>query len=137
MDLIVLIGRILLAALFLGSAFGHLTQTEGMAGYAQAKGVPSARAAVVVSGVLILLGSLMVLLGIWPDLGALLLFIFLIPTAILMHGFWRETDPQARQMEMIQFQKDIALAGAALIAFALFATDDVGLTITGPLFNLS
>jgi putative oxidoreductase len=136
MDLIVLIGRILLAALFLGSAFGHLTQTEGMAGYAQAKGVPSARAAVVVSGVLILLGSLMVLLGIWPDLGALLLFIFLIPTAILMHGFWRETDPQARQMEMIQFQKDIALAGAALIAFALFAAADVGLTITGPLFNL-
>jgi putative oxidoreductase len=137
MDLIVLIGRILLAALFLGSAFGHLTQTEGMAGYAQAKGVPSARAAVMVSGVLILLGSLMVLLGIWPDLGALFLFIFLIPTAILMHGFWRETDPQARQMEMIQFQKDIALAGAALIAFALFASADVGLTITGPLFNLS
>jgi uncharacterized membrane protein YphA (DoxX/SURF4 family) len=139
MDLIVLLGRILLAALFLGSAFGHLTQTEGMAGYAQAKGVPSARIAVLVSGVLILLGSVMVLLGIWADLGALFLFIFLIPTAVLMHGFWRETDPQARQMEMIQFQKDVALAGAALLAFALFASagDDLGLTITGPAFHLS
>src|SRR5574341_759811 len=137
MDLIVLIGRILLAALFLGSAFGHLTHTEGMAGYAQSKGVPAARLTVQASGVLILLGSLMVLLGIWADLGALLLFIFLIPTAILMHGFWKETDPQARQLEMIQFQKDMALAGAALIAFALFASADVGLTITGPVFNLS
>jgi uncharacterized membrane protein YphA (DoxX/SURF4 family) len=137
MDVIVLLGRILLAALFLGSAFGHLTQTQGMAGYAQSKGVPSPRPAVLVSGVLILLGSLMVLLGIWPDLGALFLFIFLVPTAILMHGFWKETDPQARQMEMIQFNKDMALAGAALLAFALFASTDVGLTITDSVFNLS
>ena len=137
MDVIVVIGRILLAALFLGSAFGHLTQTQGMAGYAQAKGVPSARVAVLVSGVLILLGAVMVLLGIWPDLGALFLFVFLVPTAILMHGFWKETDPQARQMEMIQFNKDMALAGAALLAFALFATGDPGPTITGPLFDLS
>jgi putative oxidoreductase len=133
----VLLGRILLAALFLGSAIGHLTQTPAMSGYAQAKGVPAARAAVVVSGVLILLGALMVLLGIWADLGALFLFIFLIPTALLMHAFWKETDPQARQMEMIQFQKDIALAGGSLLALALFASagDTIGLTITDPLFN--
>jgi putative oxidoreductase len=137
MDVIVLLGRILLAALFLGSAIGHLTQTPAMSGYAQSKGVPAARAAVVVSGVLILLGALMVLLGIWADLGALFLFIFLIPTALLMHAFWKETDPQARQMEMIQFQKDIALAGGSLLALALFASagDTIGLTITDPLFN--
>lgn len=138
MDIIVLIGRILLAALFIGSAIGHLTQTQGMAGYAQSRGVPAARPAVIVSGLLILVGALMVLLGIWPDLGALLLFIFLVPTALLMHPFWKETDPQARQMEMIQFQKDLALAGASLLALALFASagDDLGLTITGPAFQL-
>jgi uncharacterized membrane protein YphA (DoxX/SURF4 family) len=137
MDFIVLIGRILLAAIFIGSAYGHLTQTDAMGGYAQSKGVPSARLAVQVSGVLILLGGVMVLLGIWPDLGALFLFVFLIPTALLMHAFWKETDPQARQMEMVQFQKDIALAGGALLAFALFASAEPGLTITGPLFHLS
>lgn len=139
MDVIVLLGRILLVALFLGSAFGHLTQTDAMSGYAQSKGVPSPRPAVLVSGILILLGSLMVLLGIWADLGALFLFVFLVPTALLMHPFWKETDPQARQMEMIQFQKDIALAGASLIAFALFAAvgDNLGLTLTGPVFHLA
>jgi putative oxidoreductase len=139
MDVLVLIGRILFSALFIGSAYGHLTQTAGMAEFAKAKGVPSARLAVLGSGVMILVGGLMVLLGVWYDLGALFLVVFLVPTALLMHAFWRESDPQARQMEIVNFMKDIGLAGASLMLFALFAHvgDDLGLTITGPLFNLS
>ncbi|HET9139377.1 DoxX family protein [Actinophytocola sp.] len=137
MDVVALIGRILFVLLFLGSGFAHLAQTEAMAGYAASKGVPNARLATQLSGVLILVGGLMVLLGIWADLGALLLVLFLVPTALLMHAFWKETDPQARQLEMIQFQKDMALAGAALLVFALVVKlgDDLGLTITGPLFR--
>jgi uncharacterized membrane protein YphA (DoxX/SURF4 family) len=136
MDVVALIGRILFAALFLGSAFGHLTQAEGMAGYAGSRGIPQPRLAVLASGVLILVGGLMVLLGVWLDLGALLLVVFLVPTAVLMHPFWTETDPMARQNEMVSFQKDIALAGAALLILALYAghAEDLGLTITGPLF---
>ncbi|HLV58069.1 MAG TPA: DoxX family membrane protein, partial [Natronosporangium sp.] len=98
------------------------------------RNVPAARAAVVVSGVMLLLGGLSVLLGIWPDLGALLLFLFLVPTAFLMHGFWKETDPQARMTEQIQFLKDLSLAGASLMLVGLFSLADPGLTITGPLF---
>ncbi|WP_369249175.1 hypothetical protein [Streptomyces sp. R41] len=64
--------------------------------------------------------------------------IFLVPTAVLMHGFWKETDAQSRQLEMIHFQKGLARAGAALILFAPIAHtgDDLGLTMTGPLFNI-
>jgi putative oxidoreductase len=47
--------------------------------------------------------------------------VFLVPTAILMHGFWRDTEPQAKRMEQVQFFKDLGLAGAALMLFALFA----------------
>jgi putative oxidoreductase len=139
MDVIVLIGRILFAALFLGSAMAHLTKSAGMAEYAKAKGLPAARAAVLASGVLLLFGALSVLLGIWPDLGALALVVFLVPTAVVMHNFWTVTDPAARQMEQSQFLKDIALAGAALMLFAFFAYvgDDLGLTLTGPAFDLS
>jgi putative oxidoreductase len=139
MDVLVLIGRILFTALFLGSAFGHLTQSEGMAGYAKARGVPAARAAVLGSGVMLAVGGLLVLLGIWADLGALILVLFLLPTAVLMHGFWRETDDMSRRNEMVQLQKDLSLASAALMLFAFFAYvgDDLGLTVTGPLFDLS
>ena len=135
MDVVLLIGRVLFVALFLGSAVGHLTQTDAMAGYAASRGVKMARPATVVSGVMMVLGGLSVLLGVWGDLGALLLFLFLVPTAFLIHGFWRETDPTARQTEMVQFNKDVALAGAALAFFWAFSQDP-GLTITGPLFSM-
>jgi putative oxidoreductase len=137
MDVIVLIGRILFVALFLNSAVGHVTHRRNMAGFASSRGLPAAEFLVVASGALLAAGGLMVLFGIWPDLGALLLVTFLVPTALLMHPFWKEADAQARQLEMIQFMKDVSLAGAALMLFGFFAhTEDLGLTITGPLFNL-
>ena len=137
MDAVALVGRILFVALFLGSGYAHLAQTQAMAGYASSKGVPAAKVATQVSGVLLIVGALMVLLGIWADLGALLLVVFLVPTAFLMHAFWKETDPQAKQLEMIQFQKDLALAGASLLIFALIVQlgDGFDLAITDPLFK--
>jgi uncharacterized membrane protein YphA (DoxX/SURF4 family) len=137
MDVVVLIGRVLFVVLFLSSALGHFTQTDAMAGYAQSRGVPNPRAGVLASGLLMALGALSVLLGVWADLGALLLVIVLLPTTFLMHRFWSETDPQAKQGEMIHFDKDLALTGASLMLFAFFAhVDELGLTITGPLFHL-
>jgi len=50
----------------------------------------------------------------------LLLVGFLVPTALLMHGFWKESDPQTKQMEQVQFFKDLAVAGAALLLLGLF-----------------
>ncbi len=133
MDVVFLIARILFGALFLGSGVGHLTRAEAMAGYAASKGVPMAKPLTLLSGALLLLGALSVVLGIWGDLGSLVILLFLLPTAVLMHGFWKEGDPMSRQMEMIQFNKDIALGGAALAFFWVFA-HGVGLTITGSLF---
>ncbi|GLF92710.1 DoxX family membrane protein [Streptomyces yaizuensis] len=138
MDVLVLIGRILFVLLFLNSAVGHLTKARAMSGYAASKGVPAPAAAVVLSGLLLLAGSVSVLLGIWADLGALLLALFLFPTALLMHRFWQEEDPMAKQGDMIHFFKDVSLGGAALmlIAFFSYAGHDLGLTLTGPLFRI-
>ncbi|MBA3990725.1 MAG: DoxX family protein [Propionibacteriales bacterium] len=132
MDIIFLIGRILFGALFLGSAMGHLTQTAAMAGYAASRGVPMAALATRATGVQIAVGGAMVILGVWGDLGAILLVAFLVATAFLMHPFWKESEAATKQMEMIQFNKDIALAGGAL-AFLWAFSQDVGLTLTGPL----
>lgn len=138
MDVLVLIGRVLFSALFLVSALAHFQKTEAMAAYAKSRGVPGAKVAVLLGGVLLVLGALSSLLGVWPDLGALLLVAFLVPTAVLMHGFWKESDAQAKQMEQVQFFKDLALAGASVMLFALFAYigDDLGLVIVGPLIDL-
>lgn len=138
MDILVLIGRILFVFLFLASGVNHLTNTKAMAGYAESRGVTAPLPAVMGSGVLLLLGGLSVLLGVWADLGALLLLVFLVPSAVLMHAFWKETNAATRQGEMIHFMKDIALAGSSLmlLAFFSFAGDDLGLTLTGPLFDI-
>ena len=90
-----------------------------MTSYAQYKKVPMAKISVYVSGLMILLGGIYIVLGFYADLGALLIAIFLIPTAFLMHAFWKESDPTAKQNETIGFFKDLSLAGAALIIFAL------------------
>jgi uncharacterized membrane protein YphA (DoxX/SURF4 family) len=108
-------GRILLSVLFIASGVGHLTQVQGTTMYAQSKRVPAAKAAVVVTGVMILVGGGMILVNWHPIVGCLLLFVFLVPVAFFMHNFWTVSDPMMRIGERAHFLKDLALAGAALL----------------------
>lgn len=135
MDEVFLISRILFAYLVIGSGIGHLTATGAMAGYAESRGLSNAKVLVQVSGVALLAGGLSVLLGIWGDIGALGLAVLLLVTAVLMHAFWKESDGQAKQMEMVSFNKNVALAGGALALFVLLSTDLAPYTITGSLIN--
>ena len=137
MNAVLVIGRILFALIFINSGLSHLTKLEAMTGYAKYKKVPAAKLGVIVSGLMILVGGLYIVFGVYADLGALLIAIFLIPTAFLMHAFWKETDATTKQNETIGFFKDLALAGAALIIFALVAAGaDFGPSITGAFFSL-
>jgi putative oxidoreductase len=137
MDILYLIGRILFVAVFLGSSVFHLTDKGTMAGYAESRGVRPGRPMVLLSGLQILAGGLLVLLGIWTDVGAILLALFTLLTSVLIHNFWREREQMARFNEIVQFQKDMALCGAALILLYLaWTVEDLPFTVTGPLFNL-
>jgi len=137
MDIVLVIGRVLFALLFISSGLAHFSQRDAMTGYAQFKKVPAAKFSVLLSGLVILLGGIYIAFGIYADLGALLLAIFLIPSAFMMHNFWTIEDAQAKQGEMINFMKNLSLAGAALILFALLATGtEFGPTVTDSFFNL-
>ncbi|MCX6405045.1 MAG: DoxX family protein [Actinobacteria bacterium] len=120
MESILFISRILFALLFVISAINHFTNVNGMAAYTQSRGIPAAKVAVLTSGVILSVGSFALITGYWADLGAMLLFAFLIPTALLMHPFWREEDPVTKMNEQIAFMKDLALAGGALAIFAFY-----------------
>src|SRR5918995_5800194 len=137
MDVLFLIGRILFGVLFVYSGFGHFAASEAMQGYARQQGAPAPALTVPLTGAVIIVSGLAVILGVFADLAALLIAGFLFLTAFIMHAFWKVQDPQARQMEQIQFSKDLALAGAALVLFYAFnqLQDDAGLSITDPLFN--
>jgi len=110
---VVVLGRLLFAAIFLMAGLGHFSKQE--IGYAAAQGVPLASIAVPLSGVLALAGGLSILLGYRAKLGAWLIVLFLVPVTVMMHNFWAVKDPMMAQMQMIMFMKNVAMLGAALL----------------------
>ena len=121
MNVVLFIGQVLFAALFITSGIGHFAKLDAMTGYAQYKKLPAAKLGVIASGLFFLVGGILILIGTYVDLGALLIAITLVLAAIIFHNFWKETDATAKMNEQIAFNKDIALAGAALILVALVA----------------
>jgi putative oxidoreductase len=139
MDALALAARILFVPVFLSSGlFGHLGPGRQMlTQFSAARKIPSPAFLVPFSGLWIVVGSLSVLLGIYGDVGALMLTLFTVATALLMHPFWKESDEQAKMQEQVQFTKDLALAGGALGLFIVFAAlGELGLTVSGSLFEL-
>ena len=131
MDVIDLVGRVLFALLFLDNGWAHLANREQMVPFGRAIGAPIAHISVPLTGVMMIVGGVLVALGIWADLGALLIVLFLPAAGYLGHAYWRETDPMMRAAQKAQFWKNIALAGAALFilyAFQQFG-DEIGLTL--------
>jgi len=135
MDVVFIIGRILFVLMFVAGGLNHFTKAEAMAGYAAHKGVPQPKLANALSGAMLVVGGLSVALGVWADLGALILAVVLIAMAVKMHDFWAATDPQAKQTEMISFLKNISMAGAALVMFAALADLPKGAEVIGPMIT--
>ena len=119
MTAVFLIGRILFGGYFVFSSYGHFKHYANMKGYAQSKHVPFAGPAVIIGGILLLLGGLSILANRYALLGMCALIVFLIPTTIMMHVFWKETDPNAKMMERIQFMKNLALIGSLLLLVSI------------------
>jgi putative oxidoreductase len=137
-DVVFLIGRILFGLLFIFSGLmAHLIGYRQGVQYARMYNVPVAQLGVPLTGVMAVAGGAMVVLGLWGDLGALLIAAFLLLITPLMHAFWKETEEQQKQLQMVNFNKNFALLGAALTVFYLWnqLQGDAGLSVTDPLFG--
>jgi uncharacterized membrane protein YphA (DoxX/SURF4 family) len=116
-----LVGRIVFSFFFIYSGFNHLTKLTMMSQYAGASGVPAPTLSVAVSGLMLLAGGLSILLGVQPRWGAVLIALFLVPAAFMVHKFWGIADPMMAANQAAHFWKNIALTGACLMIYA-FAT---------------
>jgi len=133
---ILLGGRGLFVALFVLSARGHIVNHARYVTTARGR-LPVPYVAGWPAGVWLLLAVLSMVLGIWPDVGALMMAAFLIPTTFLFHAFWTFSDATQRRTQQSNFYRNISLLGATLALFALFSVVGAGrFAITGPLFNL-
>ncbi|WP_428424810.1 DoxX family protein [Methylibium sp.] len=115
-----LLGRILIAALFIPAGLGKLAGFEGTVGYIAAQGLPlpalgAAGAIAVEVG-----GALALLLGYKARWAALVLALFTLVTAFVFHNFW--AAPADQQMaQSINFYKNLAIAGGLLFVVAFGA----------------
>jgi putative oxidoreductase len=138
MDWVLLIGRILFASIFIISGImAHLVQRQASAAYARSLGAPAPELLTPLSGIAIIAAGVMIVLGLWVDLAALVIIAFLLLMAYYMHAFWKIEDPQMAANQMAQFMKNIALVGGALILFYLFLEfgEEIDLTIEPALFD--
>ena len=109
-----LLGRIVFGGFFLYNGINHLRSAKEMAPYAESKGVPAGELSVALSGVPLIVGGASLLFGVKPKFGAWAILGFLAGVSPIMHDFWRHEDPEKRSGEMINFMKNMALAGGAL-----------------------
>ena len=119
MEIAFLIGRIILGSYYLFNASNHFMQLEMITGYTKSKGVPAPKLAVIVTGLLLLLGGLSILTGFQPTIGVILLVIFFLPVTFTMHDFWAEQDQRSKMMQRTQFVKNMGLMSSALMFLAI------------------
>ncbi len=112
-----LFGRVLLSTIFLTSGLATLTDTGGAVGYMNTAGVPNAEVLVYVAGMAVLLGGLSLMLGLLARVGALGLFVMLIPVQYYFHAFWN-MDGQEAKTQLVQFMKNLAIMGGLLMVVA-------------------
>ena len=112
-----LVGRILLAVIFITGGVAKLTDPAGSVGYMQSVGIPSAGVLVYIAGVAELLGGLSLVFGFLTRLGALGLVAYLVPVTLYFHRFW-ELEGMEAQMQQVMFTKNLAIMGGLLALFA-------------------
>jgi uncharacterized membrane protein YphA (DoxX/SURF4 family) len=130
------VGRILFVALFVVSAQGHFASHERFVASAKGK-IPIPYVAGWPVGAWLVVAIVSLVLGIWPDVGVLMMAAFLIPTALLFHPYWTFSDAAQRRTQRGSFYRNVSLLGATLALFALLAVAGPGqFAFTGALFKL-
>ena len=108
-----LVGRVLLAVIFIVAGFGKITGFEGTVGYIQSVGLPAPQLAAVVAIIVELGGGIMLVIGWKARWAAAAIFIFTLVAGVIFHAFWSSPADQV-MMQQIQFMKNLAIMGGML-----------------------
>ena len=116
-DVLALLGRVLLAVIFVYSGFGKITDFHGTVQAIESVRMPIPQVLAVGSIVVEFIGGLALLIGFRARWAALAFVLFLIIITPLFHNFW--SAPPADAMEQqINFTKNVAIIGGMLMVMA-------------------
>ena len=117
---LVLVGRILLALMFVTSGFGKLGNIAGTAGYIASAGLPAASLLAVAAGLLELVAGIALIVGFGARWAALALGLFTLVASAIFHAYWSMPADQ-QFMQQLMFMKNMAVAGGMFFVAALGA----------------
>jgi putative oxidoreductase len=109
-----LIGRILLAALFLPAGLSKLSGFEGTVGYIGSVGLPIASVAAAAAIAVEILGSVALIVGFQTRITSAVLAVFTIVASVFFHAFWAAAPEQAFVQQLLFF-KNIGVIGGLLV----------------------
>lgn len=112
-----LVGRILIAIIFIKAGWGKIGGWEATAGYMASKGLPMVPLLLAATIALELGGGIMLAIGWKARWVAALFFLWLIPATFIFHAFWG-IDAAQVQNQMNHFLKNVAIMGAMLMVSA-------------------
>lgn len=116
-SLVFLIGRVLLAFIFILSGFNKLTNFGGTVQYMTQAGLPYAALLLVPTIIVELGGGLLVLAGWKTRWAAAALVLFMVPVTLTFHAYWN-VDPAMMQNQMNHFLKNVSMMGGLLYVYA-------------------
>ena len=112
-----LLGRWLLAALFLPAGIAKMAGFAGTVAYVGSVGLPLPAVGAAIALVVEVLGGLALVLGVGTRIAAVVLAIFTLVASYFFHPYWNV--PAAEQMiPFLLFYKNIAVVGGLLILAA-------------------
>ncbi len=108
-----LIGRILLAAVFLPAGLSKIGGFAGTVGYIGSKGLPMAEVAAIIAILVEVGGGLALIAGFGTRLAALALAVFTLVATFVFHNYWA-MPAEAQMVQQLMFFKNIAIVGGLL-----------------------
>jgi|ERR1039458_1144388 putative oxidoreductase len=116
-DSAALVGRILLALIFIISGYGKIGGYAGTAGYMASKGMPMVDVLLPLTILIELGGGLLIAIGWKARWAAAVIFLFLIPVTLVFHNP-AGLDPALAKQQMIHLLKNVSIMGGMLGLFA-------------------
>jgi putative oxidoreductase len=116
-DTLALIGRVLIALLFIPAGFGKLTGFAGAVGYIASAGLPLPQLGAAIAIVVELGLGIMLLVGFKSRLAAIVIAVFTVAAAIFFHNYWAMPADKA-YVNQLMFFKNLAIAGGLLLIAA-------------------
>ncbi|MBP6655361.1 MAG: DoxX family protein [Propionivibrio sp.] len=108
-----LVGRLLLALLFLPAGIGKITGFAGTVGYIGSVGLPLPALGAVIAIVVEIVGGVALIAGFGTRIAALILALFTLAASFFFHAYWAVPADQQFVTQLL-FMKNIAVVGGLL-----------------------